>query len=134
MPLEQVIRPFETNNPFARSVVVVTAGAPSAAVIDVVYGNDGAEAQKLSGSSSASISFYCDQKRKIKPLTSNIRRVENEDDPSQYVDVEEFTNVDTKEGSGQDYHRSRDKIDTSGTRSSQAQIIDTRTYPGLNGS
>jgi len=129
MALERIIRPFETNTPFTRSGTAVVVGGISTAVIDVTYGDDAAEPKLLSGSNSVSISFYCDQKTKIKPVASNIRRVESEDDPDTYVDVEEFTKVGTKQGSGQDFQRTKDTYDTTGTESANAKIIRKRQYP-----
>lgn len=133
MSLEQIIRPFQADSPFARVAGLTVVGSYSGVQnVTVKFGDDAVEPKTLTGSSSVSNTIHQDQEATITPHKTEVARVENEDDPDQYVDTERYTELDQESGKGKRYRRVRAKVDNSDTESADQKILRKNRHNNWN--
>lgn len=124
MGLEQIIRPFQSDDPFARyNVAIIAGGYSGVQTVVASFGSETVEPKTLSGSSQVSNTIYQDSKSTITPYKTEVNRVENKDDPDQYVDTERYTSIDQESGKGKNYKRVRAEVDNSKTESADQKVL-----------
>jgi hypothetical protein len=102
--LEQIVRPFQL--PAVSYPVRIFDDNPKVVEDPVLeFGKDGST-KVFNESFSQSISTYKDAEIKEQSREVTKKRIENPDDPSQYVDVELIKKLTTEQGKGKDYKKS----------------------------
>lgn len=96
MTFERIVRPFQKVD-FTPPPAPVAPETPLENVV-LMIGKEGASAKMLVGNSSGEITSFHEDKQKEVSRTTIERRVENPDDPSQYVNVADTDKIKTKGG------------------------------------
>jgi hypothetical protein len=99
-----IVRPFQAVN-VAPAPNAPGGPAVASSSVTITAGRVG-EGKTFTGSFSASESFYMDAAIKETARKTSMKRVENPDDPEQYVNVEQVDDLTTKQGAGKDYRKS----------------------------
>lgn len=104
MSLERIVRPFATTDvtPPQRIIDPTVVVVPN---LLLQIGMVGAT-KTLNGSFSATIDAYSDDAHKEIARTTEIKRVTNPDDPSQFLEVENVKKLTTEKGSADTYKKS----------------------------
>lgn len=102
MSFERIVRPFQTTpfNPAIRPALIDVDEVLENVVL--LIGQEG-EVKTLQGSDSASQSAFTKTESKEVTRTTTERRVENPDDPSQYVVVEDTDKIEVESGKQDTY-------------------------------
>lgn len=122
--LERVIRPFTGARITPPTRLTTSSNSTSSENAVLSIGVDGGSLKTFDGQFSETISFYCDAKSKFKPKTSIVKRVRNEEDEDQYVDVE--TPIEFVGDKNPDYKRTKYKMDDKFNQ--DAEILETKTF------
>lgn len=102
--LEQIVRPFQrTGISYPTRIYDPTAKETKDAVL--MLGKEGST-KTFNESFSQRVTTYKDQEIKEKSRVTEVKRVENPDDASQYVDVEIIKKLTTEQGEGSRYQKS----------------------------
>lgn len=131
MSLEQIIRPFQLDNgPFRQFLPIVSIAPPNVVWELTIFGEDNAEPKLLTGTSSGSVTVARDQKSKITPTKSDVIKIENKEDPDQYVEAERYSKMDNEAGKGKQFRRTRTEIDNKNTENANAEVLRKNNYNG----
>lgn len=105
MSFEIIVRPFQTIrvHPLPKGATVLEATEEPEPIV-LVFGAD-AQVKKLNGSVSVSSTSFQEKESKELSRETKERRVENPDDPSQYVIVEDTTKITTESGKQDTYEK-----------------------------
>ena len=109
--LDLIVRPFQSVNVTPPQAVRIAATAPENVVLQI--GLEG-EGKTFTGNFSSSESFYMGQHVKETSRKTSEKRIENPDDPDQFVMVSDIDHLDTKAGRGQQYQGTRYSFDNKG--------------------
>jgi antirestriction protein len=102
--LEQIVRPFQrTGVSYPVRIFDPTQKAAEDAVL--ALGKEGST-KTFNESLSQRVTTYQDQEIKEKSRETEVKRVTNPDDDSQYVDVENIKKLVTEQGEGTKYQKS----------------------------
>lgn len=102
MTFERIVRPFQKAD-FTPPPAAVAPEEPLENIV-LMIGKEGGTAKMLVGNISGSITSFHEDKQKETSRTTVERRVENPDDPSQYVMVEDTDKIKLK-GGKRDTHK-----------------------------
>jgi hypothetical protein len=100
MTFERIVRPFQART-VAPAPVLPAPGSTTAAVpnVELKFGAVG-ETKTFNGSESHSMSTFCPTAVRETARETHTKRVENPDDPTQYVNVEVIDKLTTSENNG----------------------------------
>lgn len=92
--LEGIVRPFQTRDVSPAFVTPANGPAPQSNTI-LAYGKS-ASAKTFQTNYSSNVTYYMDQQSDETERETHVKRVYNEDDKSQYVDVEYIDKLKSK--------------------------------------
>lgn len=98
--LDLILRPFQSVDVTPPFRVVTGEDAPQNVVLSIGAIGEG---KTFNGSTSNSASFYMVAHQKEVTRKVDVKRIENPDDPDQFVKVEDVKQLTTKRGTGQQY-------------------------------
>lgn len=102
--LDLIIRPFQTPILTPATVRQPNVAPPDVENVVIKAGEVG-EGNSFTGSFSHSESYYMDAHSKEDKRTSKQKRIENPDNPDDFVKVANVKRLETKSGTGQDYQK-----------------------------
>lgn len=104
MTFERLVRPFERPRiaPAVPATALPATEPPEPIVL--TFGATGS-VKTMTGTDSSSVTAYMDDKQRETKRETVEKRVENPDDSSQYVDVENTTKITTEGGSRDTFQR-----------------------------
>jgi hypothetical protein len=101
--MERVVRPFQTRQVSYPQQIIDTTQAPAEDVI-LTIGQEGST-KIYNESFSSSVTSYNETKSKETKRETETKRIENDSDPSQFVDVEIIKKLSVEQGKGRDYKK-----------------------------
>lgn len=102
MTFERIVRPFQTTPNTPAPIAAIVPPDEELENVILQLGKEGS-VKTLQGSSSASSSSFSKTESKEVTRETSERRVENPDDPSQYVMVEDTDKIETESGKQDTY-------------------------------
>ena len=105
MTFERIVRPFQTVQvaPLPQGATVLEPNVPLPP-ITLVFGQSG-DIKSLNGSGSSESTAFTDDKMKETKRETVVKRVENPDDSSQYVNVENPKKIEMESGKADTFKR-----------------------------
>lgn len=122
--LERIIRPF-TGARVTPPTRLSTSSETSSENAVLAVGVGGGSLKTYTGNYSSTKSFYVDAKEPLSLANTTVKRIRNEDDEDQYVDIEVPTRYKGK-GKGSTYQKSTYKVDDRILQ--DAEVIEEKTY------
>ena len=102
--LEQIVRPFQRTGVSYPTRIFDPTRKPSEDAV-LTLGKEGST-KTFNESFSERVTTYKDQEIKEKSRETEVKRIKNPDDESQFVDVENIKKLVTEQGEGAKYQRS----------------------------
>lgn len=111
MSLEQIVRPFVGTDVSHPRQIVVSVESDNNTNMRLEIGREGGEVKTLSGNSTSTLTKYMDQKAKEISRVEVEKRIENPDDPEDFVDTKEPKEITDEFGGGLDYQKTKRKYE-----------------------